>query len=38
MRILALSDMHNNVACARKLRAQENNDFDVIAIAAAARL
>jgi predicted phosphodiesterase len=33
MRILAISDIHNNVPCVRKLRAQENNDFDVIAIA-----
>jgi predicted phosphodiesterase len=32
MRILAISDMHNNVACVRKLRAQESNDYDVIAI------
>jgi predicted phosphodiesterase len=33
MRILAFSDLHNNVACVRKLRAQERNDYDVIAIA-----
>lgn len=33
MRILAISDIHNNVACVRKLRAQEDNSFDVIAIA-----
>jgi predicted phosphodiesterase len=33
MRILAVSDIHNNVACVRKLRSQEGNDFDVIAIA-----
>jgi predicted phosphodiesterase len=33
MKILAISDMHNNVACVRKLRSQERNDFDVIAIA-----
>lgn len=33
MKILAISDMRNNVACVRKLRSQENNDFDVIAIA-----
>jgi predicted phosphodiesterase len=32
LRILAISDMHNNVACVRKLRAQELNDYDVIAI------
>ncbi len=31
MRILAISDMHNNVACVRKLRAQEPNAYDVIA-------
>src|SRR5262245_6758401 len=33
MRLLAFSDLHNNVACVRKLRAQEPNDFDAIAIA-----
>jgi predicted phosphodiesterase len=33
MKILAISDIHNNVACVRKLRAQESNDYDVIAIA-----
>lgn len=32
MRILAISDIHNNVACVRKLRAQESNDYDVIAV------
>jgi predicted phosphodiesterase len=32
MRILAISDIHNNVACVLKLRAQERNRFDVIAI------
>lgn len=32
MRILAISDIHNNVACVRKLRAQEANRFDVIAV------
>jgi Icc-related predicted phosphoesterase len=32
MRILAISDIHNNVACVRKLRAQESNTFDVIAL------
>jgi hypothetical protein len=33
MRILAVSDIHDNVACVRKLRAQEDNRFDAIAIA-----
>jgi len=33
MRILAISDIHNNVVCVGKLRAQEKNNFDVIAIA-----
>lgn len=33
MRILAISDIHNNVACVRKLRAQEDNDFDAIVVA-----
>ena len=33
MKILAISDIHNNVACVRKLRAQEANEYDVIAIA-----
>jgi hypothetical protein len=33
MRLLACSDLHNNVACVRKLRAQETNDYDAIAIA-----
>lgn len=32
MRILAISDIHNNVACVRKLRAQVSNEFDVIAV------
>jgi Icc-related predicted phosphoesterase len=32
MKILAISDIHNNVACVRKLRAQETNDYAVIAI------
>ncbi|MBX9826530.1 MAG: metallophosphoesterase family protein [Xanthobacteraceae bacterium] len=32
MRILAISDIHNNVACVRKLRAQEGKDYDVIAV------
>jgi predicted phosphodiesterase len=32
MKILAISDIHNNVACVRKLRAQESNNYDVIAI------
>jgi predicted phosphodiesterase len=33
MKILAISDIHNNVVCVRKLRSQERNDFDAIAIA-----
>jgi predicted phosphodiesterase len=33
MRVLALSDVHNNVPCVRKLRAQEENAFDVIVVA-----
>lgn len=33
MRILAIADIHNNVGCVRKLRAQEASDFDAIAIA-----
>jgi predicted phosphodiesterase len=33
MKILAISDIHNNVACVRKLRAQEANAYDVIAVA-----
>ncbi len=33
MKILAIADIHNNVACVRKLRAQELNDYDAIAIA-----
>src|SRR5262245_18094350 len=33
MKILAIADIHNNVACVRKLRAQEANDHDAIAIA-----
>ena len=32
MKILSISDIHNNAACVRKLRAQESNDYDVIAI------
>jgi predicted phosphodiesterase len=32
MRIVAVSDMHNDRACVRKLRAWELNDWDVIAI------
>jgi Icc-related predicted phosphoesterase len=32
VRILAISDIHNNVACVRKLRAQESNKFDAIAV------
>lgn len=30
MRFLAFSDVHNNLACVRKLRAQEENSFDAI--------
>jgi predicted phosphodiesterase len=33
MKILAIADIHNNVACVRKLRAQELNDYDAIAVA-----
>lgn len=33
MKILAISDIHNNLACVRKLRAQEANAYDVIAVA-----
>ncbi len=33
MKILAIADIHNNVASVRKLRAQEANGYDVIAIA-----
>jgi predicted phosphodiesterase len=33
MKILAISDIHNNMACVRKLRAQEANEYDVIAVA-----
>jgi len=33
VRILAISDIHNNVPSVRKLRAQETDRFDVIAIA-----
>src|SRR5262249_26310224 len=33
MKILAISDIHNNLACVRKLRAQEANEYDVIAVA-----
>jgi hypothetical protein len=33
MKILAISDIHNNIACVRKLRAQEANEYDVIVIA-----
>lgn len=32
IRILAISDIHNNVPCVRMLRAQEQNRFDVIAV------
>lgn len=30
MRFLAFSDVHNNLACVRKMRAQEQNTFDAI--------
>lgn len=30
MRFLAFSDVHNNLACVRKMRAQEQNDFDAV--------
>lgn len=30
MRFLAFSDVHNNLACVRKMRAQEGNSFDAI--------
>lgn len=30
MRLLAFSDVHNNLACVRKMRAQEENPFDAI--------
>lgn len=33
MRLLALSDIHNNLIVARKMRAQERNEFDAIVIA-----
>src|SRR5262249_42534979 len=33
MKILGISDIHNNLACVRKLRAQETNEYDVIAVA-----
>lgn len=33
MRLLALSDIHNNVPCVRKLRAQEDNAFDALVVA-----
>jgi predicted phosphodiesterase len=33
MKILAISDIHNNMGCVRKLRAQEANEYDVIAVA-----
>ena len=33
MKILAISDIHNNLACVQKLRAQEANAYDVIAVA-----
>jgi predicted phosphodiesterase len=30
MRFLAFSDVHNNLACVRKMRPQQENDFDAI--------
>ena len=33
MKVLAIADIHNNVACVRKLRAQEANAYDAIAVA-----
>jgi predicted phosphodiesterase len=33
IRLLALSDIHNNVPCVRKLRAQEENAFDALVVA-----
>lgn len=30
MKLLAFSDVHNNLACVRKMRAQEENSFDAI--------
>jgi Calcineurin-like phosphoesterase superfamily domain len=33
IRILALSDIHNNVDCVRLLRGQESNDYDVVLVA-----
>jgi predicted phosphodiesterase len=33
MKILAISDIHNNLACVQKLRAQEANEYDVIVVA-----
>jgi predicted phosphodiesterase len=33
MRVLALSDIHNNVSCVRKLREQESNRLDALVIA-----
>jgi len=33
MKLLALSDIHNNLITVRKMRAQERNVFDAIVIA-----
>lgn len=33
MRLLALSDVHGNLVAARKMRAQEGNEFDAIVVA-----
>jgi len=33
MRILAVSDIHNNLSCVNKLRAAESNRFDVVVVA-----
>lgn len=33
MKLLAVSDIHNNLSCVRKLRAQESNSFDAIVVA-----
>jgi predicted phosphodiesterase len=33
MRLLAISDIHNNVSCVRKLREQEQNRFDALVVA-----
>jgi predicted phosphodiesterase len=33
MKLLALSDIHHNLAAVRKLRASEGNSFDAIVVA-----